>query len=109
VRGQSTKNARRIANELRAMHRSISMLNNAVRRLGPILKLVASTNGHPAGGDSRVRAALSPKQRAALKLQGRYMGFIRQLTPKQKAEIRRIREKSGIETAIKRAMQLARG
>lgn len=109
MRGRTTGNARRIALELKAMHRSISQLDSAVRRLGPILKSIASTNGHPAGDDHRRRSNLSQQQLAALKLQGRYMGYIRQLTPKQKADVRQVREKRGIEAAIKRAHQLLKG
>jgi hypothetical protein len=98
----------RIAREIRAMRRSIAMLDRAVRRLGPILRTVAHTNGSPSTGKPRRRLTLSRDQRAALKLQGRYMGFIRQLTPKGKAEVRRIREKKGVEAAIRRAQSLAR-
>jgi hypothetical protein len=36
------------------------------------------------------------------------MGFMRQLRPKQKAEVRRIREKLGVLAAVKRAESLAR-
>src|ERR1043166_9457764 len=48
--------------------------------------LSASMNGNGAAHTGRARATrrLSPRARAALKLQGRYMGYMRQLKPKQK-------------------------
>ncbi len=49
---------------------------------------------------------VSPKARAALKLQGRYMGYMRQLKPRQKALVRRIKETKGVRAAIARARRL---
>jgi len=49
---------------------------------------------------------LSPKRRAQLKLQGRYIGYIRQLRPRQKAEVRRIQKRMGVEKAIRKAKEL---
>jgi len=40
-------------------------------------------------------------------LQGRYMGYMRQLKPRQKAQVRKIREVKGIGAAITRASELA--
>ena len=93
--------------EIRAMRRSVSNLDRSIRRLAPMLKAMAVTNGSE-GVTSRRRPRLSVKQRAALKIQGRYMGFMRQLRPKQKAEVRRIREKMGVIAAVRRAESLAR-
>jgi len=42
-----------------------------------------------------------------LKLQGRYIGYMRTLKPRQKAEVRALREKRGIEAAIKKASQMS--
>jgi hypothetical protein len=50
---------------------------------------------------------LSPKRRAQLKVQGQYMGYLRGLKPKQKAEVRKIRERKGVEMAIRKANELA--
>ena len=71
--------------------------------------LSASMNGNGAAHTGRARATrrLSPRARAALKLQGRYMGYMRQLKPKQKTLVRALREKSGVAVAIKKAQQLA--
>ncbi len=36
-------------------------------------------------------------------LQGRYMGYVRQLKPRQKAQVRKIREVKGVKAAIGKA------
>lgn len=40
-------------------------------------------------------------------LQGRYMGYMRQLKPGQKSQVRKIREAKGVRAAIVRAKGLA--
>jgi len=42
---------------------------------------------------ARRRPRLSVKARASLVLQGRYMGFMRQLKPRQKAQVRKSRRR----------------
>jgi len=41
-------------------------------------------------------------------LQGRYMGYMRQLKPRQKVQVRKIREAKGVSVAIGKAKLLAR-
>jgi hypothetical protein len=53
------------------------------------------------------RKPLSAKARASLVLQGRYLGYVRQLKPRQKEQVRKIREVKGVRVAIARARQLA--
>lgn len=103
----SNRNMNHMTSEIRAMRRSVSSLDRSIRRLAPMLKAMALSNGSNGVGRRR-RPRLSAKQRAALKIQGRYMGFMRQLRPKQKAEVRHIREKIGVLAAVKRAETLAR-
>jgi hypothetical protein len=43
---------------------------------------------------------ITPKRRAQLKLQGAYLGYMRQLKPAQKAAVKAVREKRGFEAAI---------
>lgn len=50
---------------------------------------------------------LSPKRRAALKLQGRYMGHIRTLSARQKAQVKTRRATKGLRAAITLARRLA--
>jgi len=49
---------------------------------------------------------LSPKRRAQLKLQGQYMAYLRALKPKQKAEVKRLREMKGMQAALVRVRRL---
>ena len=45
--------------------------------------------------------------RPAPKLRGRYLGYIRQLKPRQRAEVMAVREMKGIEEVIKKAQRFA--
>src|SRR6267142_1872533 len=92
--------------ELVEFSRTLRTLNSAVRRLVPILSSAISTKGAHNGND-RARRPLSAKARASMVLQGRYMGYMRQLKPRQKAQVRKIREVKGIGAAITRASELA--
>ncbi len=56
----------------------------------------------------RRRAQLSPARRAALRLQGEYMGRLRNLKLAQKAKVKAIRAKKGLPAAIKLAARLGR-
>lgn len=73
-----------ISAEISSVARSISALDRALTRLA------ASLNGSPVRGASprpRRHLTLSPARRAALKLQGKYMGYVRNLKPRQKAGV----------------------
>ncbi len=77
-----------------------------------LMRLAASLNG--GFGEDREPKQRSPRKmssraRAALKLQGRYMGYMRQLKPKQKAVVRALKEKRGTEAAIRKGKELAGG
>ena len=50
---------------------------------------------------------INAERRAQLKLQGAYMGYMRQLGPRQKARVKAVKEKRGVEAAIKVAKGLA--
>jgi hypothetical protein len=54
------------------------------------------------------RIDLSPKRRAQLKLQGAYMGYVRQLKPALKARVKEVKVKRGFEAAIRVAKRLTR-
>src|SRR5688500_6282400 len=55
----------------------------------------------------RRRVALSPKVRALRRLQGKYMGYVRRLKPAEKARVRAVREKQGMQAAIRLASSLS--
>ena len=60
-----------------------------------------SCRAEPAKRKLRITRA----RRAQLKLQGAYMGYMRQLKPAQKARVRVIKERRGYEAAIRVARQ----
>jgi hypothetical protein len=65
--------------------------------------------GRPAraAGKKRTRRmTMSPRVRALRKLQGKYMGYVRRLKPAEKARVRALREKQGMEAAIRLARSL---
>jgi hypothetical protein len=56
---------------------------------------------------ARRRARMSPKVRALRRLQGKYMGYVRRLKPAEKTRVRSVREKQGMEAAIRLAQSLS--
>jgi hypothetical protein len=52
---------------------------------------------------------LSPERRRALKLQGSYLGYMRRLSPTQKARVRAVKAKKKIHAAIATARRMAKG
>ena len=65
----------------------------------------SAPEGSPA---RRRRVAISPKVRALRRLQGKYMGYVRRLKPAEKARVRTVREKQGMQAAIRLASSLAK-
>ena len=94
-----------VSRELRTIGRSLESIVGALARLGPALGAIEKRPGQPTA--RRPRRKPSPKRLAALKLQGRYMGHIRNLGPRQKARVKAVRVSKGIDAAIHLAMQLA--
>ena len=95
-----------IAREIVSARDALRALDHSLRRLTPFLSEGIALHGAPMK-NGRPRPRLSAKGRASLILQGRYMGYMRQLGPKQKAQVRRIREMQGVKAAISRARQVA--
>jgi len=99
----------RITNEILNVRRSLGAFDRALRRLAA---MVSPLNGRierrrkPRSGSGRT-LHLSPQRRAALKLHGRYIGYVRQLKPQQKAQVRKIREAKAVRAAIARAREIA--
>lgn len=71
---------------------------------------VMSRGGSPRRGKAtratRRRPRMTPKVRALRRLQGKYMGYVRRLKPAEKARVRAVREKQGIQAAIRMASSL---
>ena len=89
---------------LRAIGRAFADIESTLERLD---KRVRQMDRRSRTAKPRRPAVLTPKRRAQLKLQGAYMGFMRQLKPAQKARIKAVKAKRGFEAAIKAAKRLA--
>lgn len=74
-------------------------------RLASLQSLGARPSSNSGRGRPR-RRRMSPRLRALRRLQGRYMGFVRRLKAAEKARVRSVREKQGIEAAIRLASSL---
>ena len=77
---------------------------------------VVSEAGRPAaspqprtkGAPQRSRGPISPKRRAAMRDQGRYMGAISRLSAVKRAQVKKVRAVRGVDAAIKLAHRLNR-
>jgi hypothetical protein len=56
----------------------------------------------------RSKRKLSAQARSRLRLQGKYMGYVRRLTAAQKAQVRKVRQEKGWRPAIRMATKLAK-
>jgi hypothetical protein len=98
------------ARELRRVVTSLQSIQAALGRLAPALdarrkSTATSSAGRPAPGR---KLKLSPARRAALKLQGQYMGYMRGLKAAQKKQVKARAAAKGIAHAVALARRLAR-
>jgi hypothetical protein len=97
-----------------------AVLNGRSKEIADLRERLASLEGMGGGSGSGRRAAgarratgkrrvaISPKVRALRRLQGKYMGYVRRLKPAEKARVRAVREKQGMQAAIRLAASLAK-
>jgi len=98
-----------------------AVLNGRSKEIADLRERLASLEGMRGGGSrrrgrqakstrstKRRRVAISPKVRALRRLQGKYMGYVRRLKLAEKARVRAVREKEGIQAAIRLAASLAK-
>ena len=95
-----------ITKHILIIRQSLTVIDRSIGRL------VALTNGAGRGGSVEGEAPkrklmLSPKRRAELKLQGQYMGYLRNLKPRQKALVKALRKEKGFRAAIAMARRMA--
>src|SRR3989442_10613896 len=96
-----------IAREIATLRRSLRAVDRSLRRLAPKLRAAGNERANGKTGRPARRMRLSPKRRAQLKLQGKYIGYVRQLKPKQRGEVKTLLVKKGMRVAIQKAMRLA--
>jgi hypothetical protein len=100
-----------VSRGLRKLKTDFLRIARAFGRLGPSLQSVVAVRSNPAvsakKAPGRRRPQLTPAQRKALVLQGRYMGTMRGLKPRQQARVKKIRAQKGIRAAIAAARRMA--
>ena len=94
-----------VSRDIRTIRTSLLSIARAVQRLAPLLQEAAIAPGKAPRRGRRLR--LSPERRAALKLQGQYMGYLRGLKAGQKARVKALRAAKGVRPAIAFARRLA--
>ena len=84
-------------------------LRDIERQLGKLVARISQLEQRGSAGRPRKRRSLklSPRRRAGLKLQGAYMGFMRQLGPRQKTRVKALKAAEGFPAAIALAKSLA--
>ena len=98
--------AKSLTREIMAVRRSLFALDRALSRLaaqaGKTVRAAVMASERP-----RRKINLSPARRKALQLHGKYLGYVRQLKPRAKAQVRALRATKGLRAAIARARKLA--
>ncbi len=95
-----------ISREIAELRRSLKAIERRLSNLAPKVRMAVKNSAGSRSGRVGRTLKLSATRRAQLKLQGRYMATIRQLKPKQKAEVRGVLQKKGMQAAIARAQRL---
>jgi hypothetical protein len=95
-----------ITKQIRIIRQSLTAIDRSLGRL------VALTNGAgrgavPRSAPPKRKLRLTPERKAALQLQGSYMGHLRNLKPREKARVKALRVDKGIRVAISMAKKLA--
>jgi len=66
------------------------------------------SNGHAGRSQNPRGRTLSPRVRSLRRLQGKYMGYVRNLKAAEKARVRSVREKQGMSAAVRLASSLSK-
>ena len=92
-----------LTTHIRTIRKAVTAINRAMRRLSDAARGAGRT-----GQKRKRKLKLTPDRRAALKLQGAYMGYLRNLPAKAKARVKKVRAEKGIRAAIGTARRLGR-
>ena len=90
--------------QIRAVRVTLRQLD---RRLGGLVAAVEKAAKGETAKSPSLKLRLSPSRRRALKVHGQYLGYIRQLKPRQKARVKKVRSQKGYPAAIAMAKKLA--
>ena len=100
-----------VRRSLRSIERAFADIESSLKSLAKRVKHAERSAGRRRGGVAagpRRSVTLTPKRRAQLKLQGQYMGYMRQLSARKKAQVKAVKEKRGFEAAIAAAKRLGK-
>ena len=97
-----------VGQELRLIATSLQSILGSLSRLVPLLDGQRTEAVTRSEAPPTRKLRLSPARRAALKLQGQYMGYMRGLKPQQKARVKALSASKGVRAAVTLARQLAR-
>lgn len=102
-----------VGREVRSIRRSLASIGVALERLAPALEQLVAAPAPRAGAAKGAaapvkRTKMSASRLAALKLHGQYIGYMRNLKPRQKTQVQALRQSKGVEAAIALGKKLAR-
>ena len=107
--GQMRTSKSSIGKDLALARRSLQALNRSLARLTAQVREAFREKPGRAASRPRRKLRLSSARLKALKHHGRYLGYIRQLKPRQREEVKALRARKGVRAATKRARKLAAG
>ena len=93
--------------EIQSIRRSLAAVVRTLGRLGGAIDAAARASRGAASAPRR-KLNLTPQRKAALKLQGQYIGHMRMLPSKQQARVKAMRAQKGVRAAIRYAQSLSR-
>jgi len=96
-----------IKKQLRAIKQAMAEIESKFAQVAVRVRHAERLASRKSAGGARRTLRITPKRRAQLKLQGAYMGFMRQLGPRHKAQAKALKEKMGFTAAIALARRLA--
>ena len=94
-----------VGRELERIVTAVRQLEDSLSRLAPLLDSDALDGAPPRQRRRRLPAA----RRAALKLQGQYLGHMRHLRPRQRARVKALRAAKGVRVAVALARRMRQG
>jgi hypothetical protein len=94
----------RIQKPFRTIRRSLTAIERALKQLSRLLPKTLEEVPQR----SRRQLKLAPERLAALRVHGRYLGYLRPLRPTQKAKVKAARAQRGYNAAIALARRLAK-
>ena len=94
-----------VKTQLRHIRQSLRTIEKAIAKLAPVLEANDRTDRN--GASPRRKMRITPERRAQMRLQGAYIGSLKQLGARDRARMRKVRAEKGVKRAIAEARKLA--